>query len=1403
MNQTLTSVAAIIILSAQPGSAAEAPATQEAKLLASDAGVNDQFGFATSIDGDSLVIGARFDDDIGDDSGSVYVFLNNGTSWNEQQRLIASDAEAFAEFGAAVSVSGDTLIVGAPRTNANSGSGYVFVWDGINWIQHHKLVTSDGTSTNSLGFSVSISGETLAIGASEAVYIFVKDGPKWVEQQKLIAGDGTGNGFGLSVWINGDDIVVGAANDSNAGNQAGAAYVFVRSGATWSQQQKLIAGDAAENDLFGRAVSISGDTIVVGAWRDDDLGVDSGSAYVFLRNGTTWSQQQKLTASDGAAADWFGESVALHEERIVIGAPRHDNPGTDSGAAYLFTRVGENWLEQKLTASDAAAFDSFGDSVAVRGEFAVVGAVADSDNGVSFAGSAYVYEFTPALPTATILGPVVPSTYGHGDSEVIEWTTTGIDPTELMALAMKRDIVPTSQTEPDGVNWIRFTEATPNDGEEIVTIPATAAIATDWRFYVRHASSGVFDATDFTFSVTDTSAPEADLSVSLSDDPDPVTVGENLTYSVTVENLGPDDASGVSLTDTILGSATTFVSTNQPTVCSESNGVVTCAIGDLTSGSTFPVIDIVVSADEAGTVSSAVDVSGTEPDPDPINNTAQEDTQVVGPASADLSVSLTDDNDPVLSGSHLTYTITVTNTGPDTAESVSVDALDDPPGEFNPLSGAAGTGTVGCAEDPFAFPVCSLGDIEPGGSRSYTLAGTVRLDSGTLSLEVEVMSSTLDPDTTNNVAIESTTVEFLAVEVVDVNPDFLTSAGTVTTNPEILSFDGTSRLGAAADGVTRLLLRVELPGPGTVVFSLDGGSAPMDGGLDVVGGDGRFASVESPVNNTSNGFKAFAVYRVPEEFNRGSDDDAADRFVAVTAEYIPPGRADGTRVQQSLKLVRPPLVMIHGLWSDPLTWTLPLATDTRFPHVEFADYELLASFHFITNAGAAFAATYNALTEVRQQGIATTQVDVIGHSMGGILARKWTNALPYRGKRNLNTGDFRKIITFDTPHMGSPAASILNVFRTDPLYGIFVRNKMRVAGYPIDDGAIEDLSLGSNAITAMQASSVPAHAIVGRIDTTGLPDLPEALGVSYTVLQFLGVVLDELFDDFHDGLVSQASQEGGIQTPSVSYFSESEGGMHLHNTSSAFYSNAVRVLLDTPVTSSAFGQFPDPSGLPFHPPSIGLGEYSTRIQGASLEITQPAPGSVFEPGEFVQVVVEATGGILVDKVLIVSPSSAEIDNSSPFEFLLQIPAESLGAFTIAAAGLNLDTGELFNADDVSVSVQTSSQLLSLDARPDNLILFGTGYSRQIRALGTFDDGITRDISDPALGTIYSVADPQVATVSLQGLVTAIEEGSTVVTIENGTAQDEVIVEVAPGLPVIFFDDFESGSTSAWSTTNSG
>ena len=380
------------------------------KLLASDGAVSDYFGCSVSLSGNTALIGASNDDNY---KGSAYVFTRTGTTWTQQAKLLASDGVAYYYFGYSVSLDGDTALIGAPGNEL----AYIFTRTGITWTQQAKLLASDGAAGDGFGCSVSLSGDIALIGAPTvyettpgSAYVFTRTGTTWTQQAKLLASDGVaGDNFGWSVSLSGYTALIAVPGDSDNGVDSGSAYVFIRTGTTWTQQAKLLPTDGAAGDNFGFSVSLSGDTAFIGADGDDDNEVNSGSAYVFIRTRTTWTQQAKLLASDGAAEDWFGCSVSLNDNTALIAAEFDNDNGEYSGSVYVFTRTGTTWTQQaKLLASDGAAGDEFGCSVSLDGGTALIGAYYDDDNG-AFSGSAYVFtreggNQPPSPPTIT--GPV-------------------------------------------------------------------------------------------------------------------------------------------------------------------------------------------------------------------------------------------------------------------------------------------------------------------------------------------------------------------------------------------------------------------------------------------------------------------------------------------------------------------------------------------------------------------------------------------------------------------------------------------------------------------------------------------------------------------------------------------------------------------------------------------------------------------------------------------------------------------------------------------------------------------------------------------------------------------------------------------------------------------------------------
>jgi hypothetical protein len=418
------------------------PIAQQAYLKASNTGANDWFALSVAVSGDTVVVGAPSEasnatgvngneaDNSVRDAGAVYVFVRSGTGWTQQAYLKASNTDVGDFFGGSVAVSGNTMVVGAFREDSNatgangnqgnngflggdSGAAYVFVRSGKDWSQQAYLKASNTGQHDFFGESVAVSGDTVVVGASYE------------------ASNGTG--------VNGNQA-------DNSASSAGAAYVFVRSGTGWTQQAYLKASNAGATDFFGESVSVSGDTVVVGAREEasnatgvngrqgNNRALSAGAAYVFVRSGTDWTQQAYLKASNTGVGDRFGGSVAVSGDTVVVGAPfeysnatgvnapptggtgtQADNSAGDSGAAYVFVRSGTDWTQQAfLKASNTGANDRFGGAVAVSGDTVVVGGAGEgsnasgvngnqANNSFSDAGAAYLF---------TGVGPVTPPVAG-------------------------------------------------------------------------------------------------------------------------------------------------------------------------------------------------------------------------------------------------------------------------------------------------------------------------------------------------------------------------------------------------------------------------------------------------------------------------------------------------------------------------------------------------------------------------------------------------------------------------------------------------------------------------------------------------------------------------------------------------------------------------------------------------------------------------------------------------------------------------------------------------------------------------------------------------------------------------------------------------------------------------------
>ncbi|MES2922110.1 MAG: hypothetical protein V4819_11215, partial [Verrucomicrobiota bacterium] len=451
-------------------------AQQQAYLKASNPGTDDSFGHSVAVSGNTVVVGSWPEssnatgvngnqaDNSAQSAGAVYVFVRNGTSWSQQAYLKASNTEAGDQFGGALAVDGDTVIVGADRESSsasgvngnqadnsrpNAGAAYVFVRNGTTWVQQAYLKAA--LPDLFFGNSVAISGETAVVADRGHPYVFVRNGQTW-SQQTYLSGPG---------WV-GQLYHVKLSGDTMLFSVASTVHIVARSGTSWTPQAQLTAPPGFGNAGFGWSAAISGDTVVVGSYGESSnaTGVNgnqlnnsapgAGAAYVFLRSGTTWSQQAYLKASNSEAGDNFGGSVDISGDTVAVGAVAEDsssagvngdqtnNSAMNSGAAYVFVRSGTVWAQHAyLKASNTEVNDWFGTAVAVSGDTVVAGATgedgssagvngAQTDNSTFSAGAAYVFIRTYSLTAVADHGSVVGmGDYQSGSTTSITVTANG------------------------------------------------------------------------------------------------------------------------------------------------------------------------------------------------------------------------------------------------------------------------------------------------------------------------------------------------------------------------------------------------------------------------------------------------------------------------------------------------------------------------------------------------------------------------------------------------------------------------------------------------------------------------------------------------------------------------------------------------------------------------------------------------------------------------------------------------------------------------------------------------------------------------------------------------------------------------------------------------------------------
>ncbi|MCG8462965.1 MAG: hypothetical protein MI919_42315, partial [Holophagales bacterium] len=777
--------------------------TQIRKLLQPSAQFADNAGLSVAIDGDFAVVGAVFADEPWlINAGKAYIFqrdLGGPENWGLLKEIGADEPWLNANFGHAVAISGDYILVGAQNFDEIliplSGRAFLFERNagGLdNWGQIKRFSNPDPVGGDLFGFAVDIDADTVAISAfadnifvfpllllnAGQVFVYQRDqgGPgNWGQVKLLQSSDPQlGGHFGQSLALDGDTLVVGALTEDVEGLDDGAAYVFERNqgGANaWGLVKQLQANDGSAFDRFGDDVAIDGDTLVVGADYADNgvLFSDSGAAYVFERNAGGagfWGQTAKLVSSDRQPADHFGGAVAIEGDAIFVGAHGDNSPSLDAGSAYLFRRDQGGpgaWGEVAEFASAAPMTgDDFGISIDVNDGTVLVGARFDRE--VAFhAGAAYIFQLTPITDLAISLD-ATPDPVTAGGTVTYTVTVTNLGTEDAPGVLVTHLFTPDggfgSTTsgcigDPFG-SWVcglgivaagasvQYTLTRPVDAGASGSLGFTASVG-----------SGVVDPMPANDSVTRLvlvgggGPGSANLALSKSDSSDPIAPGATLTYTLTVDNNGPDEAVNVVVTETMPAGLSGVATSG----CAEDGaGVPTCTLGNILPGfSKSYTIQAQVDAAAGQTLINQASVTSDTPDPITANNSVVEETDV-GAGIADLSIDMEEDTDPIQAGDPLVYTVNVTNLSAGPAPDVQV--------SFTLPAGVTLPTSSGCAEDPAGIPTCSLGTIAGASTKQFTVSmQTDGVVPGVLTAIATVTSSALEPNPANNTTVEATTVD--------------------------------------------------------------------------------------------------------------------------------------------------------------------------------------------------------------------------------------------------------------------------------------------------------------------------------------------------------------------------------------------------------------------------------------------------------------------------------------------------------------------------------------------------------------------------------------------------------------------------------------------------------------------
>jgi len=649
----------------------------------------------------------------------------------------------------------------------------------------------------------------------------------------------------------------------------------------------------------------------------------------------------------------------------------------------------------------------------------------------------------------------------------------------------------------------------------------------------------------------------------------------------------------------------------------------------------------------------------------------------------------------------------------------------------------------------------------------------------------------------------------LFVTAVDPVDNMLT-ADEVTTSPvRLATSDARHVIGAVCDGVTRVLLRAQnVPGPGTVTFTIQDENGAATVGKLCPPGSSTWPPGNPVGTNTlqveaialpTGAYWAFAVWIAPEDFVRNVDDEEEDdRSVFLDVVYTPSGSGGVMEASAEYKLRRPPLLLLHGFRSLADVWELDIQVDEYerwFVHEE--DYRRTSLDWLSDNVSVPAAGIAECQKLMRDAGFACTQADVVGHSMGGLLTRLYISeydGIDYRKNGNYNEGDVNRLITLDTPHFGSPLADIGVALRdhialladVEQFFKVFLVGALE-SSFGLNEGAVDDLQVDSPIIVNLPLATVPCHVIVsvGGSDVLSgqIPGLPTPARLLVQFFGMFGTPHSAIFGlQQHDLVVSRSSQEGGLptgtsQTSVVGFTTVPEvtWANHLTNVYEDAYSNIIVQLLNDSVNNA----FVYATSLPFsggqrEPAAPTVPEFGPVVAG--LQFAAPGTPATIGPNQNFSVTVTPINGFSPNRVMVITPYEVHQLTSAPYTVSLHVPTEAVGSFRVSVMAIDA-TNAIASLESPPIVVQIPEQIISFRVAPAPFNLYEVRPFRHARVYAVYEDFTEREMEGSAFGLTYEINDPAIATVSADGLVSAVSRGTARLTVSNGLVENDIEVHV--------------------------